>query len=61
MDNGATESVGPSPEQRPSPADSAQTLRLRAERPKITRLSRKVLGGGTAMALLLIAGAVCGR
>jgi type IV secretory pathway VirB10-like protein len=58
MDDGATESVGPSPEQRPSPADSAQTLRLRAERPKITRLSRKVLAGGTAMVLLLIAGAV---
>jgi type IV secretory pathway VirB10-like protein len=58
MHNGATESVGPSPEQRPSPADSAQTLRLRPERPKITRLSRKVLAGGTAMALLLIAGAV---
>jgi type IV secretion system protein VirB10 len=33
-------------------------LRLRAERPRITRLSRKVLAGGTALALLLISGAV---
>jgi type IV secretion system protein VirB10 len=33
-------------------------LRLRAERPKITRLSRKVLAGGTALALVLISGAV---
>jgi type IV secretion system protein TrbI len=57
-DNGATESVGPVSGPMPPPADSAQTLRLRAERPKITRLSRKVLAGGTALALLLIAGAV---
>jgi type IV secretion system protein TrbI len=57
-DNGATESVGPVSGPTPPPADSAQTLRLRAERPKITRLSRKVLAGGTALALLLIAGAV---
>jgi type IV secretion system protein VirB10 len=33
-------------------------LRLGAERPRTTRLSRKVLGGGTALALLLISGAV---
>jgi type IV secretion system protein VirB10 len=33
-------------------------LRLHAERPKITRLSRKVLAGGCALALLLISGAV---
>jgi type IV secretion system protein TrbI len=33
-------------------------LRLRAERPRITRLSRKVLAGGTALGLLLISGAV---
>src|SRR6185312_2692340 len=36
----------------------AQALRLAAERPRITRLSRKVLAGGTALALLLISGAV---
>jgi type IV secretion system protein VirB10 len=33
-------------------------LRLGVERPRITRLSRKVLAGGTALALLLISGAV---
>jgi type IV secretion system protein VirB10 len=33
-------------------------LRLRAERRRTTRLSRKVLAGGTALALLLISGAV---
>jgi type IV secretion system protein VirB10 len=33
-------------------------LRLGAERPRATRLSRKVLAGGTALALLLISGAV---
>ena len=53
-----TESPEPISGPTPPPADSAQTLRLRAERPKITRLSRKVLAGGTALALLLIAGAV---
>jgi type IV secretion system protein VirB10 len=35
-----------------------QTLRLHAERPRITRLSRKVLAGGTALALLLISSAL---
>lgn len=35
-----------------------QTLRLGGERPRITRLSRKVLAGGTALALLLVSGAV---
>jgi len=42
----------------PSSDDLGQTLRLRAERPRITRLSRKVLAGGSALALLLISGAV---
>jgi type IV secretion system protein VirB10 len=35
-----------------------QALRLRADHPRITRLSRKVLAGGTALALFLISGAV---
>ncbi|MBV8745415.1 MAG: TrbI/VirB10 family protein [Xanthobacteraceae bacterium] len=47
----------PSTEQQRS-ADSARPLSLGAERPKITRLSRKVLAGGTALTLLLISGAV---
>src|SRR5712671_7167751 len=42
----------------PTSNNSAQTLRLRTEHPRITRLSRKVLAGATALALLLISGAV---
>jgi type IV secretion system protein TrbI len=57
-DNGPSGSVGPVPEPRPSSANSSQALRLGAERPRTTRLSRKVLAGGTALALLLISGAV---
>ena len=34
----------------------ARTLRLRPERPPVTRLSRKVLASGTALALLLVSG-----
>jgi type IV secretion system protein VirB10 len=56
-DNSANESAAPSTGQRRS-AESAQLLRLGAERPRITRLSRKVLAGGTALTLLLISGAV---
>ena len=56
--NGPNESLGPVSGATPSSDDSAQALRLRAERPRITRLSRKVLAGGTALALLLISGAV---
>jgi type IV secretion system protein TrbI len=54
--NGSNENPVPGPS--PSPDDGAQALRLRAEHPRITRLSRKVLAGGTALALLLISGAV---
>lgn len=42
--------------QRPEDADRA--FRLRAERPPVTRLSRKILAGGSALALLLVCGAV---
>ena len=38
--------------------DNAASLRLRADRPRITRLSRKVLAGGTALVLVLISAAV---
>lgn len=57
-DNGPSNSRGPASGPGLSPDDPAQALRLRAERPRITRLSRKVLAGGTALALLLISGAV---
>jgi type IV secretion system protein VirB10 len=38
--------------------DVTRSLRLRPDRPRVTRLSRKVLAGGTALALLLVCGAV---
>lgn len=56
--NGPSESRSPASGPGLSPDDPAQALRLGAERPRITRLSRKVLAGGTALALLLISGAV---
>lgn len=37
---------------------AAHALRLRAEAPRVTRLSRNVLIGGTALALILVCGAV---
>lgn len=36
----------------------AHGFRLRADHPRVTRLSRKVLAGGTAVALILVGGAV---
>jgi type IV secretion system protein TrbI len=56
--NGPKENSGPGLEPTPTSEEAAQTLRLHAERPRITRLSRKVLAGGSAIALLLISGAV---
>jgi type IV secretory pathway VirB10-like protein len=53
-----TESPDPVSGSAPSSDDLGQSLRLRAERPRITRLSRKVLAGGSALALLLISSAV---
>jgi type IV secretory pathway VirB10-like protein len=58
MDNGPNEGVGPGSGPTLSSEDVPQALRLRAESPRITRLSRKVLAGGTALGLLLISGAV---
>ena len=57
-DNGPSEKVGPVSGPRPLQDDRAQALHLGVERPRITRLSRKILAGGTALALLLISGAV---
>jgi type IV secretory pathway VirB10-like protein len=57
-DNRPSESVDPVSEPRPSSDNSSQALRLGAERPRITRLSRKALAGGAALALLLISGGV---
>jgi type IV secretory pathway VirB10-like protein len=38
--------------------EQSSSFRLRAEPPRVTRLSRKVLAGGSAVALLVIGGAV---
>lgn len=38
--------------------EESRSFRLRAEHPRVTRLSRKVLAGGSAVALLVIGGAV---
>lgn len=57
-ENGPNESGGPVSGSRPPRADIAQQLHLSAEYPRITRISRKVLAGGSALALLLISGAV---
>ena len=54
---GPNEGLGPVSGLPLASDDRAQALRLGAERSRITRLSRKVLGGGSALALLLISGA----
>jgi type IV secretion system protein TrbI len=41
-----------------TPDEQSTSFRLRAESPRVTRLSRKVLAGGSAVALLVIGGAV---
>ena len=56
--NGPNENLRPASGSTPSSADTTQSLRLHADGPRITRLSRKVLAGGTALVLLLISGAV---
>jgi type IV secretory pathway VirB10-like protein len=50
----AQEQPGP----RQTQDEQAKSFRLRAEHPRVTRLSRKVLAGGSAVALLVIGGAV---
>jgi type IV secretion system protein TrbI len=54
-------SLEPEPDIRPggdNESDRAASMRLRAERPRVTRLSRKVLAGGAAIGSLAIFGAV---
>ncbi|MCK1655344.1 TrbI/VirB10 family protein [Bradyrhizobium sp. 149] len=41
-----------------TPEEQSASFRLRAEPPRVTRLSRKVLAGGSAVALLVAGGAV---
>jgi type IV secretory pathway VirB10-like protein len=42
----------------PTAHGPAASMRLRAERPRVTRLSRKVLAGGAAVGSIMIAGAI---
>ncbi|MEH2478172.1 type IV secretory pathway VirB10-like protein [Nitrobacteraceae bacterium AZCC 2146] len=54
-------SLEPEPDIRPggdNHSEGAASMRLRAERPRVTRLSRKVLAGGAAIGLVAISGAV---
>jgi type IV secretory pathway VirB10-like protein len=54
-------SVDPESDIRPgrdNDPDRVASMRLRAERPRVTRLSRKVLAGGAAVGLIAIFGAV---
>jgi type IV secretion system protein TrbI len=41
-----------------APDEQSRNFRLRAEHPRVTRLSRKVLAGGSAVVLLVIGGTV---
>lgn len=53
--------MSPEPDIRPESdnlTDRPESMRLRAERPVVTRLSRKVLAGGAAIGLIAIFGAV---
>jgi type IV secretion system protein VirB10 len=52
-DSGYPDSSGPKTSE-----EIARCLRLRPALPRVTRLSRKVLAGGTALALVLVSGAV---
>jgi type IV secretory pathway VirB10-like protein len=56
-------SLEPEPEpdirpERDNESEGAASMRLRADRPRVTRLSRKVLAGGAAIGSLAIFGAV---
>ena len=59
MTDSETDNAGSPPSTAPKTSEEiARTLRLQPERPPVTRLSRKVLASGTAVALLLVSAAV---
>jgi len=59
MTNTETNNAGSPHSNGPKASEEiAHSVRLRPERPPVTRLSRKVLAGGTALALLLVSAAV---
>jgi type IV secretion system protein TrbI len=53
-----TDNAGSAHSSAKTSEEIARSLRLRSERPPVTRLSRKVLASGTALALLLVSAAV---
>ncbi len=57
-DTGQANAGGEASVEQRTPEDIAQALRLRPERPRVTRLSRKMLASATALALVLVCGAV---
>jgi type IV secretory pathway VirB10-like protein len=56
--NVPNERVAPASGQSGSSQKGIEAFRLRPDHPRVTRLSRKVLAGGTALGLLVLAGAV---
>lgn len=53
-----TDQSGSTPGVSSATSAATRALRLRAEGPRVTRLSRKVLIGGTALVLILVCGAL---
>src|SRR3546814_5692668 len=54
-----TDNDTPEPQQPSAPsADSTSPMRLRAQSPRVTRLSRKLLAGAAAIALVGIGGSL---
>ena len=59
MTGAETNDSGSHNSNRPTASEEiAHSLRLGSELPRVTRLSRKVLAGGTALALVLVSGAL---
>ncbi|MEH2561569.1 TrbI/VirB10 family protein [Bradyrhizobium sp. AZCC 2289] len=57
-DTGQANGGGEASVEQRTQEDIAQALRLRPERPRVTRLSRKMLASAAALALVLVCGAV---
>lgn len=57
-DTGQANAGGEASVEQRTQEDIGNDLRLRPERPRVTRLSRKMLAGATALGLVLICGAV---
>lgn len=58
MSGSERDNVDQAASQQDAHEDVVKTFRLRPERPGVTRLSRKVLAGGAALALIIVSGAV---